>query len=248
MTTTPSPSSAPAPTAIPTDAGIPVADLLKRETADAHHRAETHPVQKAFASGEIDRQTLAVLFDRMHQLLREVETRLESAATTEPSMAALREHATPHRDRLAADLAGLDPSGSPRPTSPAVASFVERLGGDTWPAAAIAGAFYVLEGSMNGNRFIRMGLEKRRPDLAPHLSYLDPYGDDQRPRWQRTRAALDGVARDDDARAAMLAAARATFDVVQAISDEVQTERAAPASTTVESKPTRRCPITGRTA
>lgn len=225
-----------------------VADLLKHATADAHHRAETHPVQKAFASGAIERDRLAALFHRMHLLLTAVETRLETAASTDPALATLREHTSPHRDRLAADVAGLDPVGTSRPDSPAVAEYVARLGGETWSAPAIAGAFYVLEGSMNGNRFIRLGLEKRRPDLAPHLSYLDPYGDEQRPRWQATRRALDGVARDDVDRETMLDAARATFDVVQAISDEVLHEAARPASATVEPKPTRRCPITGRTA
>lgn len=223
-----------------------IADLLKQATAEAHHQAERHPVQQVFVSGTIERERLAALFHRMHLLLNAVETRLESAAASDPAVAAIREHALPHRDRLAADLAGLDPTGAFRADSPAVDAFVDRLGGETWSAAAIAGAFYVLEGSMNGNRFIRMGLEKRRPDLAPHLSYLDPYGDEQRPRWQATRRALDGVARDDAALDAMLEAARATFDVVQAISEEVLHDAAPPASSTVETRPTRRCPITGR--
>ncbi len=223
-----------------------VADFLKRQTADAHHQAETHPLQKSFVSGEIERDRLAALFHRMHDLLTEVETRLERAASTDSAMDGLREHTTPHRDRLATDLAGLDPSGSQRSESPAVVDFVIRMGGDTWPSPAIAGAFYVLEGSMNGNRFIRRGLEKRRPDLAPHLSYLDPYGDEQRTRWQATRRALDLVARDEDARIQMLEAARATFDVVQEISEEVLQGGRCPAHEVASTTSAPRCPVTRR--
>ncbi len=234
--------STPAPTAATTL----VADLLKSETADAHHRAETHPVQKAFASGTIATADLAALFHRLHCLLAEVERRHEDESTTHPGLRALREDATPHRDRLAKDLSGLDPQSEHAAASPAVTRFVDRLGGERWHPAAIAGAFYVLEGSMNGNRFIRMGLERHRPDLTPHLSYLDPYGDEQRARWQATRARLDAVAPCDESRRLMLDAAHATFDCVAALSEEVleqHTRRTASAA--VETKPSPRCPVTG---
>lgn len=230
------------------DTECSIADLLKRETADAHHKAETHPVQKAFVSGSIERERLAAFFHRLHAVLHAVETRLEHAATTDPAIATLREHTIPHRDRLATDLTGLDPTGSHRSHSPAVEAFISRLGGDRWSMPAIAGAFYVLEGSMNGNRFIRMAIGKRRPDLARHLSYLDPYGDEQRSRWQATRSALDRVAENEGARRAMLDAARHTFGVVERISDEVLELEVASANAVIEAKPTRRCPITGRTS
>jgi heme oxygenase len=227
-------------------AATSVADLLKSETADAHHRAETHPVQKAFASGTIATADLAALFHRLHGLLSEVERRHETESATHPGLLALREDATPHRDRLAHDLAGLDPRSEQAAASPAVARFVERLGGERWHPAAIAGAFYVLEGSMNGNRFIRMGLERHRPDLTPHLSYLDPYGDEQRARWQATRARLDAVAPCETSRRIMLDAAHATFDCVAALSEEVlEAHTRRTASTTVETKPSPRCPVTG---
>lgn len=230
-----------------TAATPPIADLLKSATADAHHQAETHPVQKAFASGTITTPDLAAFFHRLHHLLSEVETRHERAAANHEGLAALRQDATPHRDRLATDLAGLDPDSIHRESSLAVVAFSERLGGTEWHPAAIAGAFYVLEGSMNGNRFIRMGLEKRRPDLAPHLTYLDPYGDEQRARWQATRTRLDAIAPCDDTRRMMLDAAHATFECVAALSDEVLQQHATrTAATTIEPKPAARCPVTGR--
>jgi heme oxygenase len=224
-----------------------VADLLKSATADAHHQAETHPVQKALASGSITLPDLAALFHRLHQLLHEIETRHERNAASHDGLSALRLDTTPHRDRLAADLAGLDPGSEPRTSSAAVSALTERLGGVDWHPAALAGAFYVLEGSMNGNRFIRMGLEKRRPDLAPHLTYLDPYGDEQRDRWQATRVRLDAIAPCDDTRRIMLDAAHATFECVSALSDEVLQQHATrTATTTIEAGPAARCPITGR--
>jgi heme oxygenase len=235
-------------TSLDTTADPPsIADLLKSATADAHHQAETHPVQKAFASGTITTPDLAALLHRLHLLLTEVETRHERTAPHHDGLAALRQDASPHRDRLAADLAGLDPESAQRRPSPAVAAFTERLGGGDWHPAAIGGAFYVLEGSMNGNRFIRMGLEKRRPDLAPHLTYLDPYGDEQRTRWQATRARLDAIAPCDETRRIMLDAAHATFECVAALSDEVLHQHATRTSgTTIEPKPAARCPVTGR--
>jgi heme oxygenase len=118
-----------------------------------------------------------------------------------------------HAGRLAADLAGLGNGGPPAAPSRAVRDFSARLGGSSWSAGAALGAFYVIEGSMNGNRFMRRAVEEKRPDLAPDLRYFDPYGSDQRARWKEFRSAIDRIGSTLGDPEEAVRAARETFDL-----------------------------------
>ena len=131
-----------------------------------------------------------------------------------------------HADRLTADLAGLR-DGAPEPRrSAAVQSFSERLGGRSWSAEAALAAFYVVEGSMNGNRYIRRAVEEKRPDLAAGLRYFDPYGHDQRARWKEFRRAIDRIGGTLGNPEEAVRAARETFSLASELGDEVQAAEA----------------------
>lgn len=199
-----------------------LADVLKQATAEAHRAAENHAFQRSLVQGRVSRAALARYQAGLLELVRAIEARL---AALGPSGDSFRETMKAHAARLEADLSGLrngDPAPSP---SPGVRAFTDALGGAAWPPQAALAAFYVIEGSMNGNRFIRRALLASRPDLADHLSWFDPYGVDQRRRWQETRAEISRVGERLGSPEVAVRAARATFEVAGTLASEATGSR-----------------------
>ena len=203
-----------------------LADRLKAATADQHAAAENHVFQRDLVRGEVSRPALAAHQSGLLDLVRLIHTRLLAQG---PDWSAFAGAMKGHADRLVLDLETLD-AGPHRPApSPAVVQFANALGGASWSREAALGAFYVIEGSMNGNRFIRRALAEDRPDLAECLRYFDPYGGDQRARWKEFRRAIDGVGatlRDPET---AVRAAQATFTLAGALASEAQAAEAAAA-------------------
>lgn len=210
----------------------PLADRLKETTAPDHAAAEGHPFQRSLVAGTVSREQFVVFQSRMLGLLRALGPHLEGEG---PEWAEFREALGGHEARLAADLRGLangaDPNGDAPARSPALREFRRRLDEGPQPETAL-GAFYVIEGSMNGNRFIRRALAERRPDLAAGLSYFDPYGDRQRERWRELRDAISRAGERLDSAATTLSAGRAAFRLIGRFGDE-----AAGAPTRPDSRP-----------
>lgn len=193
-----------------------LADLLKEATAEAHRSAENHAFQRSLVRGRVSRAALVRHQTGLLELVRAIETGLAALGSSgEGFRKAMRAHAA----RLEADLGGLR-NGEPGPPSPGVRAFRDALGGDSWPPQAALAAFYVIEGSMNGNRFIRRALLAARPDLAGHLAYFDPYGGDQRRCWQETRTEISRIGKQIGSPEVAVRAARATFEVAGALASE----------------------------
>ena len=202
----------------------PLADRLKETTAADHAAAEGHAFQRSLVAGTVPREQFLVFQSRMLRLLRALRPRLEGDG---PEWAAFREALGGHEARLAADLRRLGNGAVPNADAPgpALREFRRLLDEEPQPEAAL-GAFYVIEGSMNGNRFIRRALAGRRSDLAAGLSYFDPYGDAQRERWRELRDAINRAGERLGSASAALSAARATFRLIGRFGDEAS---AAPA-------------------
>jgi len=83
----------------------------------------------------------------------------------------------------------------------------------------------VLEGSMNGNRFIARALQQT-PGIAA-LSYLDPYGEEQRPVWQAYRERMTEAGFDEAQGQRMVTAAKDMFTFIAEMSDELMREAVA---------------------
>ncbi len=204
----------------------PLADLLKQATAEDHAAAENQAFQRSLVRGEVSRPAFAAFQSGMLELLSALHSRLPQESG---EWSAFRRAAAAHASRLAQDLEGLSDGEAPKPSA-AVAAFVERLGGAEWSAGTALGAFYVVEGSMNGNRFIRRALEAARPEFAGNLRYFDPYGSRQRECWQQARSGIDRVGETlptpDDA----LRAAHETFTLSAALGAEVEEQNQAEAA------------------
>lgn len=218
---TPAPENGNAGVGVPGVAvSAPLADRLRETTAEDHAAAEGHAFQRSLVAGTVPREQFLVFQSRMLHLLQALRPRLEGDG---PEWAAFREALGGHEARLAADLRGLGngavPNGEAAAPSPALREFRRLLDEEPQPEAAL-GAFYVIEGSMNGNRFIRRALAAGRPDLAASLSYFDPYGDAQRERWRELRDAISRAGERLGSASTALVAARATFRLIGRFGDE----------------------------
>lgn len=194
-----------------------LADRLKAATADQHAAAENHTFQRSLVQGEVSRAAFVTHQSGMLDLVRLIHARLlDRGPVWQPFAEAMGGHA----ERLAADLADLRNGASAVAHSGAVRKFADGLGGDAWSAEAALGAFYVIEGSMNGNRFIRRAVADKRPELEPSLRYFDPYGPNQRARWKEFRSAIDRVGRTLPEPEEAVRAARETFILAAALAGE----------------------------
>lgn len=191
-----------------------LADLLKTHTAEMHRFAETRPLQKSLASGRADASTLCVYLAQLGCL----HEALERASAT-PELADFQSLTCDHSRHVQADLQALGGAGEVLEETRAQADrLLASSQSDPWFAL---GALYVLEGSMNGNRFIVRALAQAlgRAPGVPGLSYWDPYGPAQRDRWLAFRAALDALQLDDTQRQCVVAGAEFMFEAVARISD-----------------------------
>ena len=201
-----------------------LADRLKAATADQHAAAENHVFQRGLVRGQISRTALAEHQSGLLGLVRLIQAQLLAQG---PDWLRFADAMGGHAERLALDLKSLG-ADLPRSPSRAVLRFAEALGASWSPEAAL-GAFYVIEGSMNGNRFIGRAVAEERPDLAESLRYFDPYGKDQRARWREFRSAIDRIGRTLRVPDEAVRAARQTFIVAGELAGEAQAAEAAAA-------------------
>ncbi len=195
-----------------------LADRLKAGTADQHAAAENHVFQRGLVRGEVSRTALAAHQSAMLDLVRLIHARLLAQG---PEWRDFAQAMGGHARRLARDLEDLGGGPRERP-SRAVLEFAGALGGAHWTPEATLAAFYVIEGSMNGNRFIRRALVENRPELAECLRYFDPYGHDQRARWKELRSAIDRMGATLSDPEAAVRAARETFTLAGTLASEAQ--------------------------
>lgn len=202
---------------------------LKEATAELHRYAETRPFQKSLLTGTAMPATFRRYLIELHAIHNALEQVLCDWRARRPELASVFNDDQRRAADLEADIAALS-------AHIALENATERneaTGARTVLLAfidahahsnvfAILGCFYVLEGSMNGNKFIARALAKAWGiELNIGLSYLDPYGEQQRANWQRFREAMNRLdVTPEDVEAAVHAACL-TFETIARISDEV---------------------------
>lgn len=191
-----------------------LADTLKTRTAEMHRFAETRPLQKALVSGRADAVLLGTYLAQLGHLHRSLEE-----AIAHDALAKFHVLTSEHSRHIGNDLVALalqpDVLEVTRQQS---GQLLARSSDDPWFAL---GGLYVLEGSMNGNRFIMRALAASLdlPPGAPGLSYWDPYGPAQRDRWLAFRSQLDQLQLDENQRHSVLMGADFMFEAIARISD-----------------------------
>ena len=197
-----------------------IMEILKQATAEQHRDAERRRLQKDMVHGRLPAQTYAAWLGQMFLLHQALWEEIKNRRSEHRQLAAIVRDEGLHVANLRADLAllGIDADDvAPLPsTDSAVRSIV--LTSQTDPLSLL-GYNYVLEGSMNGNRFIARALA---PTLgAPAISYLDPYVEEQRPVWQAYRERMTVAGFDETQGDRMVATANEMFTAIAEVSDEL---------------------------
>lgn len=205
-----------------TTVAVCVMDQLKAATAELHTKAEQSALQQRMVRGTVSRAEYAGYLRQLFELHSAIEARLAHVARSDARVAELITKQHTHSARLARDLAALGTG----PDAIEVVASTRRLADQiTSPGvlpAAVLGHFYVLEGSMNGNKFIARALSRGLGLSTENgLSYLDSYGDNQREVWQRFKDAMNAATFSLAEIDAMLQSARDMFQGIAAISGEV---------------------------
>jgi heme oxygenase len=192
---------------------------LKSATGEAHRHAESRELQRMLIQGRLPREVLAAYLGQLLLVHAALEDAVEGGCGGDPWLAAFWCPGMRHSDRLRDDLRahGLAPERV-RPLA-ATEAILGSLTSDG--AAGLVGALYVLEGSMNGNRFIARAMDRPGASDRRGRSYFDPYGADQPARWAAFKAALDGLHMTASAEDRVVEGALRTFMAVAAMSDEV---------------------------
>jgi heme oxygenase len=159
----------------------------------------------------------------MYLLHQELWRAIQRSRSKLPLLSQVVQDEGRHVANLRADLGALGVDGKVALALPATARAMAAISRTIRvQPLALLGYNYVLEGSMNGNRFIARALS--RTLAVPALSYLDPYGDDQPAVWGAYRERMGAAGFDAEEMDHIVAAARTMFQSVAEMSDELWAE------------------------
>lgn len=200
-----------------------VMERLRDSTMEAHKAAERHPLQSALATGKLPRNQFIAQHAQLYLVHVALENSLQRHAASTPAIASvvrLYQLTAPYLARdmqhFGVDLAQITPTA-------ATAAFIARLEAlAATDPLTLLGVQYVLEGSKNGAKFLSKVVMKAY-HLAPGQGCLamDPYGPHQREYWQRFKDDMNAQHFTETQVLAMIEIARATFDAIAAIGDDV---------------------------
>ena len=204
-----------------------IMDLLKESTDQQHRDAERRQLQRDMVQGKLTKERYRVWLGQMLLLHGKLWGEISARRQDEPVLATIVHDEGCHVEHLEADLAALGTETGAIEALPATAAAIEAIGraAESDPLVLL-GYNYVLEGSMNGNRFIAKALTHSLGTAA--LSYLDPYGEQQRPTWLAYRERMNAAGFNAEQADHMVAAAQDMFTFVAEMSDAVM-EAAVPA-------------------
>jgi len=207
-----------------------IMERLKSETASLHQRAESHPGQKALLKGELPRAEYAEQLSQMLSIHRVLERRLRELSETDQRIASVVTEEQYQEPYLLQDLKVLDIDADQIDTMPNTTAMINTIRNAS--ALGVLGMHYVLEGSNNGGKYIATAIAKAYGFVPgqPGLRYLDPYGADQRDNWTRFKDAMFACKFSDADSDELLAGARAMFNGLCGVFDDLGAARGLTAS------------------
>lgn len=196
---------------------------LCNHTAEHHRRAEAHPFQQQLVRGLLPRPLYLRWLAQMLHIHAALEAHLDRLVQRHPRLVTSFDASRRKVPALRSDLAflGGDAAEPPLPAARALIERFDRL--DAEHSLAFLGAFYVLEGSTNGSKYIARKIRPayELPATGEGSRYLDPYGDEQPARWQAFKDAMGGVEFTAAEVEELVAVARSTFDAVHDLGGEL---------------------------
>ena len=197
-----------------------IMDLLKDATSEQHRDAESRKLQKEMGSGHLTSEKYGAWLGQMFLLHRSLRQEIDRHGGAWPALASVVRDEGLHVANLRADLTALGSNAERVAALPSTAGAIEAIcqASDADPLTLL-GFNYVLEGSMNGNRFIARSLAQTLHVSA--FSYLNPYGEEQRPTWAAYRERMNAEEFDAGQTEHMVRAAQRMFTYIGEMSDEL---------------------------
>lgn len=200
----------------------PVMEQLKVSTAELHASAEGHAFQQQMVRGTVAKELYGKYLAQLYWVHSALESQIRAQRANDPVLASIVTDEQFHSPRIVSDLQalGVCPAGGGLLSS--TKELVKTIEAASGSSIRLLGLHYVLEGSMNGNKFIAKAL-MRGLGLAPGngLSYLDPYADQQRANWQRFKDSMNAADFSQAEIDEMVAAACNMFRGIGAISRDM---------------------------
>lgn len=213
-------SAAPSPNEWPSEwlADRPTArEALRAATEAIHTRLHRLPALQALAEGRLTRAGYVALLRRMLGFHAAVEAALDAAPPLGPwgiDLGARRRAWLIEADLAALDAASDMAAGTARGAAPGATDRAPLPALDTAPQAL--GCLYVTEGSTLGGRQLARALDGLLPPGEAGRRFLLGHAARHGAMWRECCAALEACGADPTRRAAMLAAAEASFAAFEA--------------------------------
>lgn len=196
---------------------------MKEECWDLHQSAEAGRTAKAMIEGTLTKEHYIDMLGQMYAAAKVLDPLVAEARAKVPALAALVDDAQMQGPYLRQDLEfyGVDPDGvKPRAGALHLIETARRLAREN--PLALLGLHYVREGANNGNRYVakklRLVYEMPGEDGFRHL---DPYGSEQRARWERFKATLDAQPFTPGQQDELVAAGREMYKAIIGIHNDV---------------------------
>lgn len=209
---------------------------LRDETREAHNIAESGQLEQSLVHGTLPRTMFVRYLEQRLIAHRALEQGVADWTTGDGRTSGLVLPEQVQTPNLLADLNSFGVEVERIRPLPATERFVQFVQGVSRTChCAILGAFYVLEGSKNGARYIARAISRAyelRDGVG--LRYLDPHGERQTALWQEFKVRVNTIAFTPDECDAIVAAARDTFAAIHEMDSELwATAHVAPSAAVV---------------
>lgn len=200
-----------------------IMENLKEATAEQHRDAERRQLQREMIRGQLAPETYAAWLGQMFLVHAALWDNIAARRADHAPLAAIVLDEGLHVGHLRADLAAFDIDAGDVAPLPSTQRAIQAIAltAESEPLSLL-GYNYVLEGSMNGNQYIARALQQA-PGISA-VSYLDPYGEAQRPSWQAYRERMNEAGFDEPQGQRIVAAAGNMFSFIAEMSDDLMRE------------------------
>ncbi|MEM7754058.1 MAG: biliverdin-producing heme oxygenase [Planctomycetota bacterium] len=204
----------------------PLTQRLKEDNWDLHQLAEKDALPAHMVAGTLQKDDYVRMLGQMYCANRVLDQRIRERRSDVAMLRDLIADRQFQEPYLETDLKywGADPATvEPLPETQALIDLIDDYANND--PLKLFGLHYVREGANNGNKFVAMKIKKSwGHDSGDGFAYLDPYGDGQRPLWERFKRNIDKAELTEDQKAGIVASARKMFEHIRAINNAFDLE------------------------
>ncbi len=197
----------------------PISQMMKEGCADLHEQAEHATIPARMVSGQMSKDEFVAMLQQGVLWNRALDVAILEIRPSSPYLEALVDDAQLQGPYYDADLKFFGSKAATEPT-PGVAALCQDI--EKADALTLLGLHYVREGANNGNRYVAKKLRAAwEAEGSDGFRSLDPYGENQRPRWETFKTTLDAQPFTEEEKAKLVEAGRLMFTRIMAIHDDL---------------------------